>query len=160
MCSGCLIVGVAKKIAALDGYVARSGTPTQQEEQSSKKLETAITPAMLPTTKIIDHLMSVEGGCQTEEVAKANATHMINILNMVANEEAKKKHQKPPPTLPPKKRDGPGDEEDADLDGGVVEPPPAKLRQVQVGGSEGSDKRDETKEDKEPTKEIEPKKSD
>ena len=140
----------------MDGYVATSGTPTQ-EEQAGKKTETAIMPAVLPTAEIVDHLMSVEGGCQTEEVAKANAVHMINILNLVANEEAKKKHQKPPPTLP-KKRDGPDDEEDADLDGGVVEPPPAMVRQI--GGSEGSDKKDDATKEKEPTKKEEATKAD
>ena len=74
----------------MDGYVSANGA-TAEETKASE--EPAITPSMLSTEHEIAHLMSVEGGCQTEEQAKAYTASMMGVLNFVA---AGAKHKKQP----------------------------------------------------------------
>ena len=82
------------EITALDAYVAKEVAAKlameKQVDGETKESFYAITPSMLSTEKIVDHLMS-GGGCQTEEVVAANSNHMINLLNTVLNEAKKHK---------------------------------------------------------------------
>ena len=86
------------EITALDGCGKRSRGKTGDGKAGGRENEGIVLrdhAEHVEHGKIVGHLMSVEGGCHTEEVAAADANHIINQLNTVVNEAAKRK--KPPP---------------------------------------------------------------
>ena len=116
----------------------------EETPNAGSTAEPVITTGMLKENIVLEHLMSVDGGCQTEEQARAHAAIMIEVLNKVAayHAAAAEKHKIPTLPLPPpvqdqgteERRSGPGDEEDIDVTGGSDsdKPKPAKLQAVEA----------------------------